>query len=523
MRKKQALTAGAAIAVVAVLAVCLSGVLKPSVDGTPVPNETMQALNGLNDASTSLADAPAARYDGLVSDDDGDKLEVNDLTVSAMGDVYGKFSRDRGRGEVLQIDGRTLIKADSGFWSGLSQGKRPAGLRMEGIPSDKWVVTDESVLGVDLGAVLRPDKLGLSLNQQDRRLDRTDIEGSVVDAGRDTPDRRASTGRDPAGVSEVEVEDHDGGVDGTQRFKSDEMTVGADDNGDITGIRGPLSVGVAGDSDELTADLRVAPLDAASARQMYVSIKSVTRTAKVGSWNIDVGTPSGGLDCTPGGRCTVTYTLRNKAEGLERGTVDISLNADFKANGRDLGKCDAKGTMPINGSGKVSCGVPLGISGSFNANSNSRFTVSVNGELDSAAIAESAEVGIKFSEKAKGWEATAPKASETARRYNRQITLVPSGYVYRTGDVAFNGREKDGTLLLVYGPGYDAHVARDGAFDPEWAGTEQMVEQVKKAHAAAGGTNVRMVFAEAEAADAARELLTANGVTGVEVVVVPLA
>ncbi|GAB92204.1 hypothetical protein GORHZ_168_00010, partial [Gordonia rhizosphera NBRC 16068] len=110
-----------------------------------------------------------------------------------------------------------------------------------------------------------------------------------------------------------------------------------------------------------------------------------------------------------------------------------------------------------------------------------------------------------------------------ARSYHQQITGVPSGFAFVVDDFGFDGRDADGALLMTGGPGYDAHVLRDGTFDPAWAGTAQLTEQVRQASAAAADQPVRWVFAERAAAEAMSKLLAANRISGIDVVTVPAA
>ncbi|MCF8568895.1 hypothetical protein L5G32_01270 [Gordonia sp. HY002] len=523
MRKNLVAAGGAAAAVIVVLAVTLSGVLAPSSDGTAVPDEQMQALQGLVKASTSLADAPAVKYNGTITsklDSGSVKIKATDLTVTAAGDVHGDISMEgNGSAEWLQIAGQTYARGDKEFWQKRPGEKQPAGVFTEESPTGKWVAVDEATLGIDLRDALRPARLGAVLRQQDTSLGGTEVKGTPLARGSETPDRRVNNGVDPVGVSEVEVEDADGGVEGVRRYQATAMTVGVDDDGAAVAVRGPLGKGFGGDLAMASADLTVSPVDDAGIRDFYSTAKGLVQTGKLGSREIVVADPDGGLDCG-GSRCVVTYNLSNTTPGLARGTVDVALTSSMTSNGRDIGKCDAKGTMPVNGRGRVTCSVRF--PENADVNSSSRMTVTVNGEVDPAVLDAAAKTGITVSESAKGWAMTAPKATEEARRFNHQIALVPSGYVYKVGDFAFDGREKDGTLLLTYGPGYDAHVGSNGALDAGWAGTQQLAAQARDARAAAGDKPVRMVFAEARTADAVRGLLAADNVQNVEVVTVPL-
>ncbi|GAC81421.1 hypothetical protein SAMN04488550_0951 [Gordonia malaquae] len=514
MRKKLIIAGGAAAAVAVLLGVTLSGVLAPSMDGTPAPNEAMRALQGVNAASLSLAEAPGATYDGTITLGTGSKstIDITKMTVTATGDLRGKVRQGGGSAEVLQIGNLTLVKGDSAFWTARPGPRQPAGVLTEKSLSDKWVTIGSKFLDVDLGVALLPSRLGLLLGQQDAILGDAEVTGTNVGRLTETPDRRVASGTDRPNITEVEVEDADGGVAGTRRFTASSMSIGVDDTGALAGLRGPIGPRV-------EADLRVTPATSAAVRDFYSSAKSAVAEGRIGSSTMTIGDPTGSLDCN-GPTCSINYDLTNANSGLVGGTVTIGLTTDFKAVDRKVGSCSGSGTMPINGRGHVACTIRY--TQTSDMTSQSRFTVTVNGTVDPVAIDAAATTGNRIAEAAKGWEMTAPKVSEPARRYNRQITHAPSGYTLKVGGFNFDGRASDGTLLLSYGVGYDGHLLPDGAIDPAWQGTEQVLSQARDALAAAGDTQVRLVFAEQRAADAVNRMLIANKLERVQVVFVPL-
>lgn len=520
MQKNLVIAGGAAAAVAIVLGVTLSGVLVRSVDGAPVANEATRALQGINTASLSLADAPAATYDGTVTMKLNSKsltLDVTKLTVTSAGDVHGTVRENGGSAELLQIANRTLVKGDAEFWRKQETVKQPAGVFTESSPTGKWVSVKEEFLGVDLRAALRPSRLGLALGQQDATLGDSDVSGTDIGRGSKTPDRRVNPGTDRPGAAEIDVEDADGGVQGTRRFQAGAMVVGTDDDGALTALRGPIGKGFGGDLAQVDADLRVTRLDAAGAHDFYSTAKTAVSAGNIGSATMIIPNPTGGLDCS-GMSCTIDYGLANTGSGLDSGTVTIAVATDFKSGGRAAGQCSGTSTMPINGRGNARCtiaSIPYG-----DINSSTKFNLTVSGAIDPVAIDTAVTKGNSVADSAKGWTMTSPKAAETSRMFNRQVALAPSGYAFTVGGFGFDGRETDGTLLIVNGPGYEAHVLPTNAFDPAWPGTEQILSQARDAHAAAGAAPVRMVFAELRAADAARALLAADNVQGVEVVFV---
>lgn len=520
MRKSLIAAAGAAVLLVVALILTLTGAILPSVEGTAQPNEATRVLNDLNKASTALADAPGAKYNGLITiaNTSGSvKVRVTDLTVTAAGDVQGKVQQGSdGQADWLQIGDKTYAKGGSDFWKKQSIAKQPKSVTIVTPSSDQWVAVPESFLGIDLRAALRPARLGLNLSQQDTALGDTELQGAAVGLIGDTPDKRVATGKDPIGVSEIGVEDNDGGVEGTRRFQAGSLTVGVDEAGDVVALRGPLGKGYGGDTLTVDADLTMQKLNGDAVRGAYATIKSSLQGAKVGATDITIGEPTGDLTCNRGGDCVISYDVGNTSPSLARGTVSVKMDTSFKKADKEFATCTVTVALPLNGRSNLTCRTPFGAPA--DVSSGTRFAVTVNGEIDDVALAAALEQGQKVSDSSAGWAPTAPKALNAAREYNRQVAVAPSNYVYKVGAFAFDGRERDGTLLLVHGAGYQTHVLPDGTMDPAWKGTEELVTQARDARSAAGGRPVRMVFDEPGVADAVRGLLIANNIERVDVV-----
>ena len=106
--------------------------------------------------------------------------------------------------------------------------------------------------------------------------------------------------------------------------------------------------------------------------------------------------------------------------------------------------------------------------------------------------------------------------SDRAAAFQAEVTGSAPGSVYRVGGVDFDGFS-NGTLLEAKGPGYATFV-RAGEFRPWFQGADGLVSQASRQLAAAGGTPIRWVVAEPEAATAIRNLFGQNGITGINVV-----
>ena len=127
------------------------------------------------------------------------------------------------------------------------------------------------------------------------------------------------------------------------------------------------------------------------------------------------------------------------------------------------------------------------------------------------------------------WGPAHESMSKRAARYQEQICGQPVSEAYwvggvgrNSGGVKFDGF-KDGVLLEAKGPGY-ANKFDDKLNPKKWfehSGAAQLVEQAKRQFIAARGVPIRWHVAEKKAAEAIRELLKNESVTGVEVVHTP--
>ncbi|GAA4660074.1 hypothetical protein GCM10023197_11640 [Gordonia humi] len=506
---------GGVAAIAVVLGVTLSGVLTPSVDGTAVPDEPTRVLSDVGAAGRSLAKAPSAVFNGTVTIGDRDTLRLENLTVTATGETTGTVIPKQGRAELLQVGDSTFVKADDEFWKAQPT-VLPGSVTDVTETAGKWTAVPRDVFGIDLGAVLLPTRLGLSVDQQDVRYG----DAYIGEESSDDPNQRNSPSQDPVGVMRLDVGEDDGGVTGDRRYQAGEMTIGVDSDGDLVSVRGPLAASTRAVA-AASGDLTVAIKNADDTRSTYDAMTSTVgdlRDVPLGF--IAVTDPKGDLNCAFGGDCVLDYTMANTVRGALSGEIAVTITSEFKVDGAPLGTCRGTGRMPAGGRGTVTCRIATrGREGSVD--STARFTVSGRADVDTGALSTAVRARAAAVRDSLGWESTTPKASAAARRYDAQITRAPSGYVLRVGDVAFDGRESDGTLLLVYGPGYGERVLPDGGFAASWSGTGKLLAQARDARAAAADEPVRMVFAEQPAADAARRLLAENGVEGVDVVDVP--
>jgi hypothetical protein len=114
--------------------------------------------------------------------------------------------------------------------------------------------------------------------------------------------------------------------------------------------------------------------------------------------------------------------------------------------------------------------------------------------------------------------------SERAASYQTQITGRGPGWAYRVGDVKFDGY-LNGVLVDAKGPGYARFVtdATQGEFQSWWRGKDALLNEAIRQTAAAGSWPIEWHVAESTAYEAIKNLLSNNGITGIQVIFTPPA
>ncbi|MDL9936532.1 Tox-REase-5 domain-containing protein [Gordonia sp. ABSL1-1] len=513
MRTALAFFATSLIGFVVLSVLVLTGVVAQSNDGSGIANQATRDQAQVAAAATALAGAPGARYTGDVIVG-GATTRVRDLVVTAAGDVQGQVAADGQTFDYLQIGDAAYVKAGASFWMSLPRSET---VRVDAAAAaDKWALVPRGFLGVDLGQTLRPSRLALS--SVDDRLAESDTDPPTE--GAQLPDARVVSRLDPQQVSS------DARDDGGRAIHVGENTFDFGPDGVLVGISGPL--GRAGGTQPVTTTrLKVTLATKHDVTTYYSTVEGLKDLlSRVPAPMVDIPKPSGRLaSCAPT-YCLLEYSFGNRVEGADRGTVTVRQTSTMSVNGVPVGTCARTIEMPINGRGVSSCpfvyASPRTELIRYKADSN--FAIAAHVEKDVNVIIEAVGRGRQIATAAPGhWYPGGYKRSPAARSYNSQITGAPSGFVYMVGDFPFDGMEPDGTLLVAAAPGYDAHLLPDGTFDPQWAGTNDLVERARRARTAAGEHPVRWVFAEQRSADAMKKLLADNQVTGVEIVVIPPA
>jgi len=128
--------------------------------------------------------------------------------------------------------------------------------------------------------------------------------------------------------------------------------------------------------------------------------------------------------------------------------------------------------------------------------------------------------GGPASNPAGGWKSVPESMSDRARAYQQQIT-GRAGQAYFVDGVKFDGIAK-GILIDAKGPGYATFVYK-GIFRDFFRGADELVDQAQRQLRAANGNPIRWHIAEEDAVTAIRNLFADRGITGIIIVLTPIA
>ncbi|WP_116243808.1 hypothetical protein [Nocardiopsis sp. FIRDI 009] len=134
---------------------------------SPEPTESVAAAPLLEEALADLADYPALTATGQVARSVGEDVQDASLTVADGGATSGTIRAHGIEGEIIDVDGRTYVRATEDFW--LDRGV--VGPDFDDF-EDNWVRTSAGQVGIEPGAVLAPPVLaeilgGLEIEEED--------------------------------------------------------------------------------------------------------------------------------------------------------------------------------------------------------------------------------------------------------------------------------------------------------------------------------------------------------------------
>ncbi|MBJ8338590.1 hypothetical protein JGU71_06815 [Antrihabitans sp. YC3-6] len=481
-----------------------------STKGTAYPIPELVAQAELNEATFALAQAEGAQYSGTFTPtEDLPPIDFEDLTVSNSGTMHGTIVLEGIPAEIVTINGDTLVKASNDFWFSILT------TDYTGEFTDKWTRLQDDFFGVDLSNVLAPSNLAWSIQGlQDRTA------GDVV-AGPDA----LPNARQPLTSSTAASEST---PEGTEVSVGPFATYVGGAGSIPNRVKGPVNSPNAKGGN---IDAEIDPVDAAEVERLYQFIEQVTRDLvnaadAAMSFSMDSNTSLGNCNNTS---CSILTVVTNTLTGADRSTINVHVRTDFNVDGVPTKSCDENTTMPANGQVSVFCNA------SYFADPEQRHNLEAWAKVTAHAYAETdiqAIINIVDGQKKRDtspdelrgpgtWRQQPAKNGPDNRRYHEQNTGRPSDFGYVVNGVPFDGRAADGTLLQVQGAGFGSHIGPDGALDPNWPGTQQLVKRGRDQVQAAGSAPIRWVFAEEAAAAAGERALREAGLTQIVVTFVP--
>ncbi|MEU3767190.1 SON protein [Amycolatopsis keratiniphila] len=291
-------------------------------------------------ALAGLSSAPAVRNSTSAV---GGMMET-DVKTTAYGETSGTMSFQGKKIEILVVGGKVFFKAPDGLLPGASADSAEE-------LKDRWITGEDELFGPVLQQFESPEKLATRLREALERADEI-TEGQNV---RDVPALKAST---PAGDLYVSKE-------APHRLLRYSVKMPG----------GMPSLPGAGSQPQLPsgAGLGDSDVDALSPQETDAVYEELTSNTKklTGAVNTGVRFDMDGaatVACSASG-CTVTANVTSSASasgGKVTGQVNATMTANVTIGGRSAGSCRNTATLPMNGSGSISC-VNGGAGGVFSA------------------------------------------------------------------------------------------------------------------------------------------------------------
>ena len=510
MRSRTVAGAALAAAVLGLVVVLVAIFLPRTTDGSASAPAPILVHNTLTERAGHFAAQTGAKYTGSVSSD-RDKINLDEVVVSSAGDLSGRIKVGGEAAEIIGANGQTFAKGSAGFWKG--QLADTPKINYEAVATG-WAELDPTVFP-DLGRVLAPPNLAGAVAGDDRLFDlktRGPADGLIG-----TPDVRYR----PAGLPAV-VAEGDAVV-----VAADSLRITMQDDGGISSVSGPLP---AAGGNVFDVDLQIQKAGPNEVGRVYDTIGEHTDAlTHVPAPHIRPDFAASGFrlsvsPCSPPVCEYIVTYVASTPSPPGPGSATVVGDMTLTLNGRPVGgTCAHTVTVPLNGKAEARC--PFTVpneDGRLEGDVTYVFTTFLDQDRGVFENALGANRKAATSAAAGAWKPAGFKDSRQARDHSRQVTGVPTTFVYEVNGYAFDGRAPDGTLLMTFGPGYADNVDRAGRLDAGWEGTEVLLAHADQQLQAAGSTPVRWAFAEPEVADAVAKTLQSQGIRGIATVAAPM-
>ncbi|MGV9710851.1 hypothetical protein ACWDTI_09325 [Gordonia sp. NPDC003424] len=482
-------------------------------NGSASPTAAFATQKRLDAVAFKLGTSPGARYSGKVTStfkgSEPRTFGFSDLTVTSTKNAEGTITLENNTAQYRQIGNYRWMNGPSQIWTDLFKGLSVLTYLDLKPTNNTWAELTFS--GVpDLGQILTPVSLAGRIGNTERvRAPEPGLELPSPNKG--LPDARFWPTSDPEittpAPNTVQV--------------GDMTTTYNPDTGAVTHIKGTFTDG----DQEISLDTDVTPLSADDLGDLFDNerklVPDLTNAPAPGIplAGDRVSTGPGPGSCTPASCDFVTTVsgaiLPQYADDLAalRGHVNFGITVTFAVDNQPTGvrggTCTRVVVVAYGAKATTNCAATNLPSGNV-VKPTTNYQYLPFRELDAGMLNDYIDHQEKSSESPITMVRTGSK-KDAAAKYSDEVTGLPSSYVVQIGDYLFDGIGPDGNLFVAFAPGYAEHVTASG-FDPNWAGTALLTDQLKKQVASAGDRAITYFVAETQVADALRKLAQAQGV-----------
>lgn len=343
----------ATAAAIALVAGLVTSLLLPP--GKPSPPPAALSAPQFEAALDALVYSPGLHYRTTTGDGEGQA----DLWVNASGDLVGTISQSGQDFQLLQLDGSFYLKAPSAAF-----GAKP-GTAEAGILGSHWLTgrTAASTVGWNASAYPSPaglaSRLANALGDSPAYDPHLDIGGTPVLAANTSLGTLYVASQAPYRVVELVPAASSGGASTAGAVTGGrQATLAAERSGGFSGARIP-SLADAGPASavsylpESSGDVANTDKDlTADAGQLSTAVNA-DLTA---SMQEDVHPSCSEGGCSAAG--TETITAESSSGTVTGGSANVTMTANFTVEGEAAGSCQGNATIPVNGSGQISCADP---------------------------------------------------------------------------------------------------------------------------------------------------------------------
>ncbi|MGC5249089.1 hypothetical protein ACPXB3_19430 [Gordonia sp. DT219] len=500
------------VGAVAVIVALVLSFIPWSLSGAAEPTAAFRAQKSLDQTAFQYGSSPGARYTGSLTRKYASgrtlRVDFSDLQVALSGNVDGTIRVNGQQGAYTQIGNYYFTKAPVAFWKTILGSSQQ---NVDLAPTDNKWASGEWALP-NLGYALSPIVLAGRMGNND--LVHPPALGAQLPApNRDTPDARYWPTSDPviqqladnkvkAGAWEITF---DAGTKAITHLKGDykEGDVSTSIDTDVTPMSFDQVSPIFTKQHGLIADLASAPLpgmtmDKQPGLQLdQVGWKQTGDCSNVAcGYDITVsGKPYNGSDNKTGHvnyGLTVNFVVNGQPAGALGGTCTPVIRVDFDRTATT--RCTA--TNLGSGGGSIRPNVTFSYLPFLDYGADT-----LNNYLDDNSEATKRQFTMVR---------TGTKQPPAAT-YASEHTGLPSSYAVKRGDYLFDGYGPAGAYLITFAPGYAQHVTGI-SFDPSWAGTATLRDQMAKQVAAIGDDGrIAYYVAEQSTADALKGLVLQSG------------